>query len=215
MVWGESLGIVIQGLVLGFSIAAPVGPVGVLCIRRSMTHGFRSGLISGLGAASADAFYGTVAAAGLTLVADFLISQRFWLGLLGGGFLFYLGIKTLISSPKLEEPKEGKTVIGSDYFSTLLLTLSNPMTIFSFAAIFGGMSAQSLPVFRFSAFLLVLGVFIGSALWWLILSGSVGLLCSHATQAVLIWVNRISGLFIIGFAVFLVSQTLFKQVIQG
>ena len=93
MVWGDSLKIIAQGLLLGFSIAAPVGPVGVLCIRRSMAGGFRSGLASGLGAASADAIYGTIAAAGLTLIADFLISQQFWLGLLGGAFLFYLGIK--------------------------------------------------------------------------------------------------------------------------
>ncbi len=211
MLWNESLSVVIQGLVLGFSIAAPVGPVGVLCIRRSMTRGFRSGLVSGLGAASADAFYGTIAAAGLTLVADFIVSQKYWLGLLGGGFLLYLGIKTMLSSPEPENSEERKTGIGSDYFSTLLLTLSNPMTIFSFAAIFSGMSARSLPAYRFSAFLLVLGVFMGSALWWMILSGSVGLLRSRTNRTVLVWVNRISGVVIIGFAAFLVSQTLFSK----
>ena len=135
---GDSLKIIAQGLLLGFSIAAPVGPVGVLCIRRSMAGGFRSGLASGLGAASADAIYGTIAAAGLTLIADFLISQQFWLGLLGGAFLFYLGIKTLTSKPVFEEAKVEKTSVAGDYFSTLLLTLSNSMTIFSFAAIFSG-----------------------------------------------------------------------------
>ena len=208
MLLDESLGIILQGLVLGFSIAAPVGPVGVLCIRRSMTRGFRSGLVSGLGAASADAVYGTIAAAGLTLVADFLVSQRFWLGLLGGGFLLFLGIKTMLIPPSSQNKEEEKTGMGSDYFSTLLLTLSNPMTIFSFAAIFSGMSAQALPVYRFSAFLLVLGVFLGSALWWLILSGSVGLLRTRVTQAMLVWVNRVSGLVIIGFAIFLTLRTL-------
>lgn len=208
MVWGNSLKIIAQGLLLGFSIAAPVGPVGVLCIRRSMAGGFRSGLASGLGAASADAIYGTIAAAGLTLISDFLISQQFWLGLLGGAFLFYLGIKTLTSKPVFESANVEKTSVAGDYFSTLLLTLSNPMTIFSFAAIFSGMSAQALPVFRFSAFLLVLGVFLGSAGWWLILSGSVGLLRSRVTPSILTWVNRVSGLVILGFALFLLSKTI-------
>jgi threonine/homoserine/homoserine lactone efflux protein len=206
MAWSDSFNVIIQGLVLGFSIAAPVGPVGVLCIRRSMARGFRSGLVSGLGAASADAVYGTIAAAGLTLVADFLVRQQFWLGLLGGGFLLYLGIKTIASKPAVESAQPEIGNISGDYFSTLLLTLSNPMTIFSFAAIFSGMSAQSLPVFRFSAFLLVLGVFLGSASWWLILSGSVGLLRSRVTPALLGWINRISGLVIIGFAIFLFSK---------
>ena len=81
----SSLGLILKGLVLGFSIAAPVGPIGVLCIRRTLANGFRSGLVSGLGAATADAIYGTIAAAGLTLVADFLVRQQLWLGLLGGG----------------------------------------------------------------------------------------------------------------------------------
>jgi threonine/homoserine/homoserine lactone efflux protein len=98
--------------------------------------------------------------------------------------------------------------VAGDYFSTLLLTLSNPMTIFSFAAIFSGMSAQALPVFRFSAFLLVLGVFLGSAGWWLILSGSVGLLRSRVTPSILTWVNRVSGVVILGFALFLLSKTI-------
>jgi threonine/homoserine/homoserine lactone efflux protein len=206
MPWHDPFNVIFQGLVLGFSIAAPVGPVGVLCIRRSMAHGFRSGLVSGLGAASADALYGTIAAAGLTLVADFLIHQQLWLGLLGGGFLLYLGFKTWANKPALISAKQEKGSVGGDYFSTLLLTLSNPMTIFSFAAIFSGMSAQSLPVFRFSAFLLVLGVFLGSAFWWLILCGSVGLLRSRVTPTLLGWINRISGLVIIGFAIFLFSK---------
>ena len=134
----SSLGIVLKGLVLGFSIAAPVGPIGVLCIRRTLANGFRSGLVSGLGAATADAIYGTIAAAGLTLVADFLVRQQLWLGLLGGGFLVYLGIKTLRTAPQSEDNATVKDNAGGNYFSTLLLTLSNPMTIFMFAAILAG-----------------------------------------------------------------------------
>lgn len=203
MPWREGMRVVAQGLALGFSIAAPVGPIGVLCIRRAMTHGFRSGLASGLGAASADAVYGAVAAAGLTLVADFLVSQQVWLGMVGGGFLLLLGIRTFLApSTSLETETVGKTVSG-DYFSTFLLTLSNPMTILSFAAIFGGLSAQTLPVYRLSAFLLVAGVFAGSALWWLMLSAAAGFLRSRVTPGVLVWINRLSGAVISSFGLML------------
>lgn len=196
-----------RGLALGFSIAAPVGPIGVLCIRRSMARGFKSGLVSGLGAASADAIYGTIAATGLTLVADFLVQKKLWLGLLGGVFLVYLGVKAFFTLPSGEGIKEEKSGVGSDYLSTLLLTLSNPVTIFSFAAIFSGMSSESAPTFRYSAFLLVAGVFCGSALWWIILSGSVSLLRAKVTPLVLRWVNRAAGLVITGFGFFLIINS--------
>ena len=197
-----------KGLVLGFSIAAPVGPIGVLCIRRTLANGFRSGLVSGLGAATADAIYGTIAAAGLTLVADFLVRQQLWLGLLGGGFLVYLGIKTLRTAPQREDNAKGKDSPGGNYFSTLLLTLSNPMTIFMFAAIFGGMSVQEGTIYRFNAFLLVLGVFTGSALWWLSLSAAVSLLREKVNARLMVWVNRLAGAVITGFGAFMLYKTI-------
>jgi threonine/homoserine/homoserine lactone efflux protein len=200
----ESLRIVLQGLVLGFSIAAPVGPIGILCIRRTLERGFKSGVVSGLGAASADAIYGTIAAAGLTLIADFLAGQKRWLGILGAVFLFYLGIKTFLSKPSEPSEKSDSKSLGGDYFSTLLLTLSNPMTIFSFIAIFGGFSAQSNTAFRFSAFLLVLGVFCGSALWWLTLSTLVNFLRQRLNQKVIFYINKAAALIIIGFGVYLI-----------
>lgn len=190
----------LKGLALGFSIAAPVGPIGVLCIRRSMTRGFKAGLVSGLGAASADALYGTLAAAGLTLVADFLAAQSLWMGLLGGGFLLYLGASTLLSRPAEGEAQLPKGSPGGDYLSTFLLTLSNPLTIFAFVAIFSGMGATG-GGYRLGAFLLVLGVFCGSALWWLLLSALVSLLRARVTSGTLLWVNRAAGFTIIAFAV--------------
>jgi len=202
------LGLILKGSVLGFSIAAPVGPIGVLCIRRTLANGFRSGLVSGLGAATADAIYGTIAAAGLTLVADFLVRQQLWLGLLGGGFLVYLGIKTLYATPQPEENASGKDSPRGNYFSTLLLTLSNPMTIFMFAAIFGGMSVQTGSTYRFNAFLLVLGVFSGSALWWLSLSAAVSLLREKVNARLMVWVNRLAGAVITGFGAFVLYKTI-------
>ena len=200
----ESLRIVLQGLVLGFSIAAPVGPIGILCIRRTLERGFKSGVVSGLGAASADAIYGTIAAAGLTLVADFLAEKKQWLGILGGGFLIYLGIKTFLSKPSNTTLESDSKSLSGDYFSTLLLTLSNPMTIFAFIAIFGGFSAQTAASFRFSAFLLVLGVFCGSALWWLTLSTLVNFLRQRLNQNVIFYINKAAALIIIGFGVYLI-----------
>jgi len=204
----SSLRLILKGLVLGFSIAAPVGPIGVLCIRRTLANGFRSGLVSGLGAATADAIYGTIAAAGLTLVADFLVRQQLWLGLLGGGFLVYLGIKTLRTPPQPDGNFLGKDSAGGNYFSTLLLTLSNPMTILMFAAIFGGMSVQSGAIYRFNAFLLVLGVFSGSALWWLSLSAAVSLLREKVNAHLMVWVNRLAGAVITGFGAFVLYKSI-------
>ena len=204
---GNVWGVLVQGIALGFSIAAPVGPIGVLCIRRTLQNGFKSGLASGLGAASADALYGTIAAAGLTLAAEFLVRQQVWLGVVGGLFLLYLGVNTFRSPPPetdSEAPKAGK--LGGDYLSTLLLTLSNPITIFSFIALFGGLSATS--DFTVSAFLLVVGVFSGSALWWLTLSAGVSIFRKRFSPTVMGWVNRIAGVVILAFAVVMLWRAL-------
>ncbi len=200
-----SLRIILKGLALGFSIAAPVGPIGILCIRRTLERGFKSGVVSGLGAASADAFYGSIAAAGLTLIADFLAGQKQWLGILGGAFLIYLGIKTFLSKPSTTPLESDSKSLGGDYFSTLLLTLSNPMTIFAFIAIFGGFGAQTAASFRFSAFLLVLGVFCGSALWWLTLATLVNFLRQRLNQKVIFYINKAAALTIVGFGVYLIA----------
>ena len=195
----EALRALLKGLALGFSIAAPVGPIGVLVIRRTMTRGFRSGFTSGLGAASADAVYGVIAAAGLTLVSDFLVRQAFWMRLLGGGFLLYLGARIFFSRPPDPDAPVPRGGSGGDYFSTFLLTLSNPMTIIAFVAILGGLGAGG--AFRLGAFLLVLGVFSGSALWWLTLSALVGALRARLTGGALLWVNRAAGAVIVVFAI--------------
>ncbi len=191
----------IQGLVLGFSIAAPVGQIGVLCIRRTLADGPSFGLASGLGAATADMMYGGVAAFGLTFISGLLLSQQLWLRLLGGLFLCYLGVRTFVSLP----PENGgagssRGLLGA-YASTLLLTLANPTTILSFTAIFAGFGIAGEIRDYGSSALLVLGVFLGSAFWWLILSGVVGMLRSRVSKRALVWVNRASGATIAGMGV--------------
>jgi threonine/homoserine/homoserine lactone efflux protein len=192
----------LRGLVIGFSIAAPVGPIGVLCIRRTLADGRAAGLASGLGAATADALYGCVAGFGLTLISNFFVKQRFWLQLVGGLFLLWLGVRTLLAAPAdvAVRTRGAEGVLGA-FASTFVLTLTNPMTILSFAAVFAALGLASTGGDYAAAAVLVLGVFIGSALWWLLLSGGVGLLRSRFDARGLLWVNRVSGAIIAGFGV--------------
>ncbi len=189
-----------NGMLLGFSIAVPVGPIGVLCIRKTIQFGRLSGFCSGLGAAAADVLYAMIAAFGLTLVSDFLLQEHFWLRLAGGGFLIYLGLKTFFS--KTAEPgAEGalrKTLLA-DFLSTFFLTLTNPMTILSFLAVFGALGLTSFSEGYAGAIRLVFGVFIGSAIWWLLLSEGVTLFRKKLSKQVMKWINRTAGILISAF----------------
>lgn len=194
--------IVLRGLVLGFAIAAPVGPIGVLCIRRTLAYGRVVGFVSGLGAATADMVYGAIAALGLTAVASVLAGGQFWLRLLGGAFLIYLGVKTFRAQPAdkaVTATAEGG-LLGA-YLSTVFLTLTNPATIFSFTVIFAGLGVADTGAGLAGAGWLVVGVFLGSALWWLALSGGVSLLRGAFTPRGMVWVNRLAGVIIVGFGV--------------
>lgn len=196
-----------RGLLVGFAIAAPVGPIGLLCIQRTLAHGRLMGLVTGLGAATADAIYGLIAGLGLTAIATFLSGQRFWLGLIGGLFLCYLGVRTFLTAPA-QEAASVRVQSGrwGAYLSTLALTLTNPMTIFSFLAVFAGLGLgvnTSDSVNWFDAATLVLGVFLGSALWWLFLSWATSLLRSRINADALLWVNRLAGLILVGFGGYL------------
>jgi threonine/homoserine/homoserine lactone efflux protein len=197
-----NISFLLSGLIIGLSIAAPVGPIGVLCIRRTLAEGWIYGLISGLGAATADAFYGSIAGFGLTFISNILVSHQVWLRLIGGLFLCVLGIKTLLSKPveKAASTKGNGLVVA--YSSILLLTLTNPMTIISFVAIFTGLGLIGTSKNYLSAGILVFGVFIGSALWWLILCSGVGLFREKFNNRGLLWVNRISGVIITCFGLF-------------
>lgn len=199
----------VKGLIIGFSIAAPVGPIGVLCIRRTLAEGRISGFVSGMGAATADALYGCIAGFGVTYVSSFLIGQQFSFRLIGALFLGYLGARIFFSKPAEAPSKaEGKGLAGA-YASTLLLTLTNPVTILAFAAIFVGLGLGNSGGNYTAGMLLVLGVFLGSAAWWLFLSTGVGLFRKWFNGPRLRWVNRLSGVIIAGFG-FLAFLSLFQ-----
>jgi threonine/homoserine/homoserine lactone efflux protein len=195
----------VQGLVIGFSIAAPVGPIGILCIRRALSDGPGIGLVTGLGAATADALYGCVAAFGLTSISAFLAGQQRWLGLVGGIFLCYLGIRTFLSEPPDPAAEANERGLISVYLSTLFLTLTNPSTILSFAAIFAGLGLGKARDFRAAASLVV-GVFVGSAVWWLILSNGVAVIRQRVTSAWMQKINRVSGCFLFAFGIYALTK---------
>jgi len=189
----------LRGLVIGFSIAAPVGPIGVLCIRRTLAKGRLHGLASGLGAATADASFGAVAGFGLTAVSGLLVEQQGWLRLIGGVFLCALGARTFLARPASEAAPAGRSGLLGAYLSALALTLTNPLTILSFAAIFAGLGIAEAGADYGAALILVAGVFAGSAAWWLLLSGGVSLLRERFTPRRMRWVNRLSGAVLVAF----------------
>ncbi len=190
----------IKGLLLGIAIAAPVGPIGILCIRKTVQFGRLSGFFTGLGAAVADTFYGALAIFGLSAVSRFFVSYEHVLQFLGGLFLAYLAIKIFRSKP-LRGPQAvtHKTLI-KDFLTTFILTLTNPMTILSFVAIFAGLGISNKNTLQNALF--ILGVFLGSTTWWLILSEGVTLFKKRMSPHVILWINRSAGLLLIAFSLY-------------
>jgi threonine/homoserine/homoserine lactone efflux protein len=188
-----------RGIATGLIIAAPVGPVNVLCIQRTLGKGWKSGLVSGMGAAAADTIYGAIAGFSITLVIDFLLREQFWIRILGGALLIAIGVLYYFRKPhQLKEAKEEST--HSDFVSTFLLTLTNPTTVLSFLAVLAtlGMKEQRSV---WMTLLLVGGIFCGSMMWWTLLTGVVNRLRHNITERTMLWMNRIAGLAIGGFGV--------------
>jgi threonine/homoserine/homoserine lactone efflux protein len=188
-----------KGLAFGFILAATVGPMWVLCFRRTMASGALVGLASGMGIAVADGFYGAVAAFGVTAISGFLLTHAFWLGLLGAAFLVYLGVKTLVAKPELRAGEEQTLSLAAAFLSTLGLTLTNPPTILAFAAIFAGLGLASSGDYTAAAWI-VLGVFLGSAAWWVFLALAAGKLRGRVGPGLARGINVVSGVSILGFA---------------
>lgn len=199
----DPLVLLAEGLLIGVAIAAPVGPIGLLCIRRTLADGPRHGLATGLGAATADALYGAVAGFGLAAVTDVLLGWEAAFRLAGGLTLLWLGWATFRARPDertADAAASGRTGLLGAYASTVVLTLANPATIVSFAAVFGGLGlAEAGAGDATAAAALVAGVFLGSALWWLGLSAGVGVFRGRVTPRATVWINRASGAVLAGF----------------
>lgn len=186
----------LKGIAIGFFMAIPIGPIGIMCIRKTLTKGRLSGLIIGLGAATADLFYGCVAAFGLTIISDTLNNQRIWIRIVGGALLFFLGIKTFCAQPKDPKLKISGSGRLRSYFTVVVLTLTNPLTIFAFIAVFAAFGLGDGLSF-FSAIILVVGVFIGSCLWFFFLTSGTIIFRKKLDLVGLKWVNKIAGILII------------------
>ena len=184
------------GFLIGFPIAASPGPIFFLVLRRTLARGWRSGLISGVGVATGDAIYAALAAFGVGAVTNLLVAERRWISLVGGIGLVIIGVRTIVgrSSPTL--PTRGRDV--STYVSTVALTLSNPATILSFAAVFAGLGLRVSSGWP-SASALVVGVMLGSVLWWVVLTAIVAAARERLTAPITRAIAVVSGVAIVAF----------------
>jgi threonine/homoserine/homoserine lactone efflux protein len=191
------LSLPLRGIAAGLMIAAPVGPVNVLCIQRSLQKGWKSGLVSGLGAALVDTLYGGIAGFSISLVIEFLVREQSWIRLIGGFLLIAIGAVYYFRKPQSLESGAGGAG-HSDFVSAFLLTATNPTTVLSFLAILAmlGQGHQQ-PIWQTS--ILVAGIFLGSMTWWIVLTGGASLLRDKVGDNTIRWLNRIGGLAIAGF----------------
>jgi threonine/homoserine/homoserine lactone efflux protein len=195
----------LKGLAIGFAMAVPVGPVGLLCIRRTLNYGLATGLLSGLGAALADVLFAAVAAAGLASITEFLLGIERQLQLAGGAFLVLLGVWTFF---KRQRPP-GSTRAGHGAVATaFLLTLTNPMTLLAFLGFFVAFGVTVGGGLLFGVVTLVAGVFLGSALWWSLLCVGIGELRHRIDDGLLAWINRGSAVGIAGFGLYVLAESL-------
>lgn len=189
----------LKGAVLGFS--TPAGPIGILCIRRTLQYGRMSGLSSGLGAVIADTIYGIIAIFGLSMVMNLLLAGQFWLRVMGGAFLVYLGFKILLSKTKEKPEAVTHKTLFNDFLSTFFLTMTNPLTFLTYFGIFAGFGFADTKGNHLNGLLIILGIFLGASMWWLILTEGVFLFRKKIGGNLMVWINRIAGVIIIGFGI--------------
>ena len=205
------------GFLVGFPIAVSPGPIFFLVLRRTLARGWRSGLVSGLGVATGDATYAALAAFGVAAVTTFLIAERRWIGLVGGIAIALIGLQTLRGphpalprergrGGELTSPRAGERVVGT-YASMVALTLSNPSTILSFTAVFAGLGIHVAAGWG-PALALVVGVWLGSVVWWVLLTGAASRLGERLTPAIIRGIGLASGIALVGFGVVTIGAAL-------
>jgi threonine/homoserine/homoserine lactone efflux protein len=204
----DAAGLFIRGVVVGFPIAAAIGPISLLVIRRTIAHGRAYGLASGLAVATADATYAGVAAFGLTAVSGLLVSARVALGLGGGTIVILLGVRAALSRPGEVARAADRPGLAAAAGSIYALTMTNPMTILAFAAVFAGLGFAAGATTVVDAAALTLGVWIGSSLWWVILTAALAWLRGRVAERGLVWVNRLSGAALVAFGLVAIAIAL-------
>jgi threonine/homoserine/homoserine lactone efflux protein len=209
--------IFIRGIIIGLMVSIPIGPVGVLILQRSVNKGRASGMASGFGAATADLIFATIAVLGLSFILEFIQKQHIVLEILGGLFIIFIGLKIFYTNPiiQLKKHRRHKTPLFQDYISMMLLTLSNPLAIFIFIALFAGVNLVSEHNEYLPSFLIVLGVFSGAILWWFVLSGLTSIFRHKFRLRWLFWINKTSGLVIASFGIIAIINAILNMMHKG
>ena len=201
----------VRGIIIGLAIAVPVGPVGILCVQRTLSQGASYGLVSGLGAAVADTIYGIIAALGVRLFSSFLVGHQAAFRLIGAAFLTYIGIKSLVRDPFKRNASMSVALMSyvKDFTSSFALTLTNPLTILAFISIFASFGLADPKEDYLATTLLIVGVFAGAAIWWLFLAGLAWRLRDKFTQRTVRWLHTIAGVLLLCFAAGVLVSILF------
>ncbi len=204
---------ILDGIIIGFSASVPLGPIGVLCIQRTLNKGRLAGFFSGLGAAFSDTLYAIIAGFSLSFIVSFIEQQLLYIQIFGAAILIFLGFKIFYSNPakQLRKQKRGKGNLFQDFVSTFLITISNPLAIFLFLAFFASFGVVKKGGDYFNHMLLIIGVMTGASLWWFILTSVVNLFRSKINLRRLWWLNKIAGativiLVVIAFVFFLIES---------
>ncbi|MCF6366416.1 MAG: LysE family translocator [Bacteroidales bacterium] len=204
---------IIKGVAIGILVSIPVGPVAVLAIQRSLNKGFKSGFITGIGAASADIVYAVIAGFSITFISDFLIENQTYIRIIGGLFLILIGYRIFISNPakQIRKLRTKGNNYYKDFFTSFLVTVSNPLTILAFGAIFASFNMVDKESGTFSVFILIITVFSGAAFWWIALTAITTIFKNKIRLRNLLWINRITGVLIVLFAVLLIISAFIPE----
>ncbi len=203
--------VIIKGISTGIAVSAPLGPIGVLCIQRTMNKGFMSGFISGMGAAAADIVYAVIAGFSITLIKDFLEANQMPIRIIAGFFLIFVGVKIFMSNPakQIRKLRAKGNRYFTDFATSFLVTVSNPITILAFGALFTGFNTVEQGTDTIVIIALIASVFIGALLWWLCLIAIVSIVRRKIRLRNLLWINRITGALIVVFAVVVAISAFF------
>lgn len=187
-----------KSLSIGLAVAAPVGPMSLLCIHRTLDHGQTAGLVFGAGVAAADLSYAAIAAFGVTAISSLLLAGTFWIRLVGSLLLVVLGVRIALAAPRADNRARSAGSGGHAFLIAYGLTMTNPPTVLFFAGIFASVASIASPA---QSVTFAAGVFAGSMLWWAILTMLVSKSAALFRPPVMLWINRISGAVLIGFAI--------------
>ena len=202
------LQLLIKGIIVGLVVSTPIGPMGVLCVQRTLNKGKSSGFSSGMGIATADAIFALIAGLGISFIIHFLSEQQLIIKIIGGLVIAFIGLRIFIANPVKQLKKhrrEGKNLF-EDFISILFMALSNPLTVFLYIAIFAGLNLHDVAAGYSSALLVVAGVFVGASISWFAISTVVNYFRAKIRLRKLMWINRIAGITIILFGVFAICS---------